>query len=171
MDKRILVTYASKYGATAEIAERIGEVLRQVGLETDILPAKHKLDLSPYDAVILGSAVYYGRWRKDAVKFLKKKEKELTRSEVWLFSTGPSGEGDPVELLNGWTFPPLQQAIADRIAPRGITLFHGVLDPKKLSSIETKILKNLKAPVGDFRDWDAVNIWGKSIAASLTDDA
>jgi len=71
MDEKVLVTYASKYGATAEIAEKIGEVLRQAGLQTDILPVKSIRDLTQYNAVILGSAVYIGQWRKDAVKFLK----------------------------------------------------------------------------------------------------
>ena len=170
MEKKILVAYASKYGATIEIAEKIGEVLRQAGLQTDVLPAKRNLDIGPYKAVILGSAVYYGRWRKDAVKFLKKKEKELAKRDVWLFSSGPSGEGDPAELLDGWRFPPLQQAIADRIGPRDITLFHGALDPEKLNSFETKILENLKAPVGDFRDWDAITAWAESVVDSLTTD-
>ena len=167
MDKKILVTYASKYGTTAEIAEKIGEVLRQANLHTDVLSVKQVRDLTAYEAVILGSAVYYGKWRKDAVRFLKKKEKDLTERAVWLFSSGPSGEGDPVERLNGWRFPPPQQAVADRIQPRDITVFHGAVIPEKLSSFETKILENIKAPIGDFRDWDAITSWATSIAISL----
>jgi menaquinone-dependent protoporphyrinogen oxidase len=167
MEKKILVAFASKYGATAEIAERIGGVLQQNGLETDILPVKQVRDLSPYNVVILGSAIYYGRWRKDAVKFLKKNEKQLIEMAVWLFSSGPSGEGDPVELLQGWSFPTSQQAIADRIQPRSITLFHGALTQEKLSSFEVSILNKLEAPVGDFRDWDAITAWVESIAGAL----
>jgi menaquinone-dependent protoporphyrinogen oxidase len=71
MNRQVLVTYASKYGATAEIAEKIGEVLRQEGVPADVLPVKQVDDLTPYTAVILGSAVYIGRWRKEAVKFLE----------------------------------------------------------------------------------------------------
>jgi menaquinone-dependent protoporphyrinogen oxidase len=58
MDLRVLVAYATKYGATAEIAEKMGQVLRQAGLPADVLPADHVGDLSPYKAVVLGSAVY-----------------------------------------------------------------------------------------------------------------
>jgi len=65
MDK-VLVAYATKHGATAEIAEKIGQVLRQAGLRTDVLPADGVSDLTPYKAVVLGSAFYLGRWRKVA---------------------------------------------------------------------------------------------------------
>jgi menaquinone-dependent protoporphyrinogen oxidase len=167
MEKKILVTYASKYGATAEITERIAQVLNQAGLQTDLMPVKQVRDLDCYDAIILGSAVYIGRWRKDAVKFLKANRKKLTERLVWLFSSGPSGEGDPVELLNGWRFPPKLQSIADTIQPQSITVFHGNVDMAKLSLIEKNILSNVRAPVGDFRDWAAIESWAKSIAETL----
>ena len=105
MDIRVLVAYATKYGATAEIAEKIGQVLRQAGLPTDVLPVADVSDLTPYKAVVLGSAVYIGKWRKEAVKFLQANEKMLAKRQVWLFSSGPTGEGDAVELLEGWRFP------------------------------------------------------------------
>ena len=105
MDKQVLVAYATKHGATAEIAEKIGQVLRQAGLRTDVLPADPafgRSDLVAYKAVVLGSAVYIGRWRKEAVKFLQANEAALAEKPVWLFSSGPTGEGDPVELVKGW---------------------------------------------------------------------
>ena len=77
MEKKILVAYASKYGATAEIAEKIGDVLSQAGLQTDVVPADQVRDPAAYMAVILGSAVYIGKWRKEAVKFLKTNENML----------------------------------------------------------------------------------------------
>ena len=101
MDVQVLVAYATKYGATAEIAEKIGQALRGAGLSADVLPADRVSDLTPYQAVVLGSAVYIGQWRKEAVKFLKANETVLAEKPVWLFSSGPSGEGDPVELGQG----------------------------------------------------------------------
>jgi menaquinone-dependent protoporphyrinogen oxidase len=65
MNNRILVTYATKYGATKEIAERIGEVLRQIDLQVDILPVKGIDDVTPYRAVVLGCAIYIGKWPKE----------------------------------------------------------------------------------------------------------
>ena len=169
MDKKVLVAYATKYGATAEIAEKIGEVLRQAGLAPDVLPADRVRDLTPYGAVILGSAVYIFKWRKEAAQFLKKHEKALTERPVWLFSSGPLSEGDPVEQLEGWRFPKAQQEIADRIRPREIAVFHGVLAPTKLNPIEKWMMNNFGSPVGDFRDWEMVTSWGLSIANALKD--
>ena len=171
MDNQVLVVYATKYGATAEIAEKIGQVLRQAGLRTDVLPADRVSDLTPYKAVVLGSAVYIGKWRKEAVKFLQANEKMLAERQVWLFSSGPTGEGDPVELLEGWRFPKAQQPIADRIQPRDIAVFHGDVNTKKLNFIEKWMIKNVKAPVGDFRDWEAITSWATAIADVLKEAA
>jgi menaquinone-dependent protoporphyrinogen oxidase len=167
MNTQVLVAYATKYGATAEIAEKIGQVLRQAGLRTDVLPMDRVGNLTPYQAVVLGSAVYIGKWRKEAVKFLQANEKALAERQVWLFSSGPTGEGDPVELTQGWRFPGKLQPIADRIRPRDIAVFHGHVNMKKLNFIEKWMIKNVKAPVGDFRDWEAITSWATAIADVL----
>jgi menaquinone-dependent protoporphyrinogen oxidase len=167
MNEKILIAYATKYGSTAEIAEKIGSVLRQAGLPTDVLPVKDVKDLTPYKTVILGSAVYMGFWRKEAVKFLKAYEQALAERAVWLFSSGPTGEGDPVELLKGRLLPPAQQQIADRIRTRDIAVFHGNINIKKLNAFEKWILNGVKAQAGDFRDWNAITAWATSIANAL----
>lgn len=167
MEQQVLVTYGSKYGATAEIAEKIGEVLRQAGLSPAVVAAGEVRDVERYGAVVLGSAVYIGRWRKEAVAFLKANAAALARVPVWLFSSGPTGEGDPVELTQGWRFPGGLQAIADEIRPRDVALFRGAADPDKLNFLERWMLKNVKAPSGDFRDWEAITAWAKGIADAL----
>ena len=164
---KVLVTYATKHGATAEIAQKIGEILTKEGLETDVLPVKQVRDLTPYTAVILGSAVYVGRWRKEAVKFLEANEQALAERDVWLFSSGPTGEGDPAQLLQGWQFPEGQQEIADRIQPHEIVVFHGELDVKDLNFIEKRMIKMVQAPTGDFRDWEGIIAWATAVAETL----
>jgi len=170
MKQKVLVAYASKYGATTEIAEKIGEVLNDAGLPTDVSPVKQVSNLTEYNAVILGSAVYIGQWRKEAVKFLEANEKALTERSVWLFSSGPSGEGDPVELLSGWQFPKGQQEIADRIQPRDITVFHGNVDVNKLNFLHKWMIGKVESPVGDFREWEAIAAWATSIAEALKEE-
>jgi menaquinone-dependent protoporphyrinogen oxidase len=167
VENKVLVAYATKYGATAEIAEKIGEVLRQAGLQVDVLPADRGGNLGAYRAVVLGSAVYIGQWRKEAAKFLQVNEAALSGKPVWIFSSGPTGEGDPLELLKGWRLPGKLQPVADRIGPRDITAFHGAVDADKLNFIERFMLKNVGAPAGDFRDWEAITAWAMGIAEAL----
>jgi len=167
MGAQVLVAYASKHGATAEIAQKIGEVLRQAGLSVDVRPADRARDVASYRAVVLGSAVYVGQWRREAAKFLKDNERVLAERPVWLFSSGPTGQEDPVALTKGWRFPKALEPIADRILPRDIALFHGAIDPGKLGVVERLLVKNVKAPFGDFRDLEAVTSWATAIADAL----
>ncbi len=167
MNKRILVAYASKYGSTQEIAEKIAGVLRQDGLQVDVLPVPTVGDLRPYEAVILGSAVYIGKWMKSACAFMMEQEKALAERPVWIFSSGPTGEGDAVGLLDGWQLPADQQSVVGRIQPRAVTVFHGNIDVDRVNWIEKTSVKALKKPFGDFRDWDAITSWAASISESL----
>lgn len=167
MRGQVLVAFATKYGGTKEIAEKIGQVLRQAGLQADVLPARREIDLTKYAAVVLGSAVYIGGWRKEAVKFLHANEKKLSERQIWLFSSGPTGLGLVEELAQGWCFPKGLQPIADRIQPVSIVVFHGVVNEQKLNPIERWMLKNVQAPAGDFRDWEAITAWAAAIAGKL----
>lgn len=168
MNRNVLVTYASKYGATKEIAEKIGDVLGQAGLQADVFPVDGILDITPYEAMILGSAIYIGKWQKEAVEFLRVNEKVLANRPVWIFSSGPTGEGDPVELVEGLRVPVALQPVVDRIHPRDLVVFHGYINPDKINFIEKWSIKSLvKKPFGDFRNWDAIIAWATSIAESL----
>lgn len=163
MEKSILVAYASKRGATKEIAEKIGEVLRQKGSRVEVLPANKVRNLTPYGTVVLGSAVYIGLWRREAVKFLKQHAQRLSELPVWLFISGPTGPGDPLELTEGWLFPESLRPIIERIQPRGITCFGGKLETKAMNFLEKMIINKVQAPTGDFRNWEAVTKWAEAI--------
>jgi menaquinone-dependent protoporphyrinogen oxidase len=69
--------------------------------------------------------------------------------------------------MKGWRFPETLQPTADRIVPRDIALFHGEIDIEKLNLPEKLIVKALKAPADDSRDWDEITAWAEEIAATL----
>jgi menaquinone-dependent protoporphyrinogen oxidase len=167
MKTHVLVTYATKYGSTAEIAEKIAQIVRDTGLSVDVLPTNQVDGLTAYQAVILGSAVYAGQWREEAVTFLKAYEYTLADMPVWFFSSGPTGHGNPVELMKGWHFPTAQQSLLDHIKPRDTMLFHGFLNMKELNFAEKILIKGIGAAVGDFRDWGSITAWAYGIAETL----
>ncbi len=167
MDKKILVVYASKHGATRGIAEHIGKTLKSAGLDVDVRPVGQAGDLAPYAALVLGSAVYMAQWREDAIAFLEANEKWLSQHPVWLFSSGPLGLGDPLKLDMGFIFSDVLQPVIDRIHPRNIVLFSGALDLQKLDQAEREHVQAMKHPVGDFRDWPSIEAWAMGIAEAF----
>ena len=167
MDKVVLVAYASKHGSTKTIAEKIADQLRSAGLNTDISNVKDADNPGNYDALVLGSAVYIGGWRKEAVKFVEQHANSLTKLPVWIFSSGPTGEGDPVKLLDGWMMPDKLKPVFNQIKPREVVVFHGNVDLQKLNFLEKTMVKNVKSPIGDYRDWAVISEWAMKIAEQL----
>ncbi len=164
---KLLVTYASKYGSTAEIAEVIGKELRKRQYEVEVKPVNDVGSLDGYDGFVIGSAVYAGGWMKPAAKFLRANQDLLAGRPVWLFSSGPTGQGDPNELLDGWTFPENLATVLEAIKPADVILFHGNVDLDRLNFAEKMIIKSVKATVGDYRDWLVIRGWARKIDLDL----
>ncbi|MBI1880394.1 MAG: flavodoxin domain-containing protein [Chloroflexi bacterium] len=160
---KLLVSYASKYGSTAEIAEVISKELQKREYEVEVKPVGEVDSLAGYDGFVIGSALYAGGWLKPAAEFLYKNQDQLTDRPVWLFSSGPTGAGDPNEILGGWTFPEDLAPVLETIKPRDVILFHGKIDLDKLSFGEKMIIKSVKATVGDYRDWLVIRSWASLI--------
>ncbi len=167
MSRRILVAYASKHGATAEMATRIGTVLHDCGWEAEVRPAGEELRPADYAGVVVGSAVYGGRWLAPAVRFLHAQAAGLSARPLWLFSSGPTGQGDPVALLKGWRHPEPLRGLVESLRPRDVAVFHGVLLRERLNFLERLMVRAVKAPYGDFRDWAAIERWSRSVAETL----
>ncbi len=159
----VLVAYASKHGSTQGIAERIAEKLRQLGIQAEARPLDEVSDPGNYEAFVIGSAIYYGSWMKEATEWVHRNQAVLAKLPVWLFSAGPLGaevkdaEQQPKELAE------FQQAIR----PREQRIFFGALDHQRLSFAERMVVKAVRAPEGDFRDWEAIDAWSASIARDL----
>ena len=163
-----LVAYATKHGSTAEIAEVLGEALRTAGLTVDVRPVREVRALDPYGTVIVGSAVYMGRWQGDAIDFLQRFERDLRAHPTWLFSSGPTG-GTPeadAKVAEATAMPEVVRPPADvasrsaRIGARGHATFGGCVSDQMTGLLERWM------PRGDWRDLDQVRAWATRIAAA-----
>ena len=164
---KVLVTYASKHQSTAEIAARIAKGIRSKKWTLDLMPVSIDIDPKNYDAIILGSALYMGQWMNSAADFILTYEKVLTERPTWLFSSGPTGDGDAKQLLNGFTFPIVLAGVAERIKPQDIAVFHGKLDDETLGWGERLIVRSVRATYGDYRDWESIETWAGNIRVTL----
>ena len=162
---RILVAYGTKYGATAEIAERIGAALRDAGADAEVRRAREVRSLDGYDAVVLGSAVYMARWRRDALRLLRRLRSELGGRPLWLFSSGLVGE-EPDEDPGKWVRPARVQALAEQLGARDHAGFGGqVADDGGF--MRRRMARDLPAELRDRRDWDAIERWARDVAAAV----
>jgi menaquinone-dependent protoporphyrinogen oxidase len=93
LETRVLVAYASKHGMTAEIAGKIGDTLRQSGLQVDVVAVKKIKGLEVYNAIVLGSAVYIAMWRKEMVKFLQETVIGAAGLVIFQWPVGRRGSG------------------------------------------------------------------------------
>lgn len=163
---QVMVACASKHGSTEGIAQAIADRLRQQGHEAVAERVTDVSDLHGVQALVLGSAVYAGSWMHEATEFAEGNAEVLSSMPLWLFSSGPLGgeihdvDEQPRQL------PELKRVLG----PRGHRVFSGALDHEKLGFGERMMVKAVKAPQGDFRDWDAIAVWADEIARDLSDD-
>lgn len=160
MVARVLVTAASKYGATQEMAGTIGEVVRRRGLEVDVLQMDEVADVREYDAVIVGSAIYLSRWMTLAREFLDAHERGLLERPVWLFSSGPLADHGEETQSDG-------QEIIDQVEAIEHRVFRGSIARRNLSMAERLLIMSLGVNDGDYRDWAEIRTWADDIARDL----
>ena len=154
-----LVIYASHHGSTAGLAGWIADELRAHGVDAWPVPASHVTGLETIDAVVIGSAVYFDRWMREASGLVHRLHAELRTKPVWLFSTGPTGKPDVGSHVAQ------QDRLAALIGARGASVFGGALDhptPGPVAGVLGPF------PPGDWRDEHAVRRWARDIAAELT---
>ena len=162
---RVLVTAASRHGTTAEIAEAIAEVLRKASIEVDVLAPEAVDTVDPYDAVVLGSGVYAGHWLAPAKAFVERHEEGLRYRAVFLFSSGPLG--DPPKPVED---PADVAAIDVATGAMDHRVFAGRLVESELGRAERIVIKVVRAPFGDFREWDDITWWASEIARFVKDE-
>lgn len=176
----VLVAFATRHGATAEIAERIASRIREKGMSAVCLEVGEVRDVGRYDAYVIGSAAYVLHWLREATSFVKRNLETLRERPVWLFSSGPLGtdlvDAEGHDVLET-SRPKELDEFRELLQPEDDHVFFGAWDPDAAPrGIAERMLRMMPAsrealPAGDFRDWDAIEAWADEIVAALGESA
>lgn len=163
---RILVAYGSKMGGTAGIAEAIAAELRSCGAAVDLRDARDAPDTAGYDAVLVGSAIYAGRWHRSAVTLLRRLWRAREFPKVWLFHSGPTG---PDAATRSVPPPKKVAALAAELGAAPPETFGGRIEAATAKGLIARSMAKGNLG-GDFRDLGRAREWARRIAASLAVD-
>jgi menaquinone-dependent protoporphyrinogen oxidase len=167
MGNKILVTYASRFGSTAGVAEAIRKTLTESGAQVDVLPMREVKDLSQYQAVIAGSAINAGTWLPEAMQFLQTHREELNQKPFAAFLVCMTLAMRNANQYRGhvadWLAP-----VRALVRPTSEGLFAGRLDIGKISSFSDRLKFRLSVlfgvwKEGDHRDWNAIRTWTENL--------
>jgi menaquinone-dependent protoporphyrinogen oxidase len=167
MTNKILVTYTSRFGATAGVAEAIGKTLSELGAQVDVLPMKEVVDLTPYQAVVAGSAINGAAWLPGALQFIQEHRAELSRKPFAAFlvcMTLSMKNGEQYRSnISTWLEP-----VRAMVRPFSEGLFAGALDIKQIPSFSDRLKFRISVLIGvwkegDHRDWNAIRTWAESL--------
>ncbi|MEA2298278.1 MAG: menaquinone-dependent protoporphyrinogen oxidase [Solirubrobacteraceae bacterium] len=158
MTGRILVAYATEHGSTIEVAEAIATALRDGGDQADVRPAGDMCPLDGYRAVVLGGALYMGRFHPDAARFLKRHRQALCQRPLAVFAIGPKTLAAADVAASRKQLDHALAAVPD-VKAAAVAIFGGVVDPSKLR------FPFKRMPASDARDWEAIGAWGHEVAS------
>jgi menaquinone-dependent protoporphyrinogen oxidase len=167
MSARVLVVYASKYGATREIAEVLGATLDELGARATVVAAGELPEVGDHDVVVVGSAVYNGRWLDAARRFVSTRRGDLERLPTWFFSSGPTGgspEAEAAVLRSCGLDTPVPRGMsgaARQIGVRGHATFGGTIGEGATGMLARWM------PRGDWRDFGQVKEWAGRICNEI----
>jgi len=160
--KRVLITYASKYGSTGGVADTIGKELCAKGVGADVALIRNSGNVGSYQGVVVGSPIYMGKWMSEAVGFVTANQDLLRRMPVAYFlvcmTLARPTEKDRAQVSS---YLDAILKVAPEIKPVSIGAFAGALDYNNLSWLNRRILKSKGTPEGDFRDWNAIRAWAR----------
>lgn len=170
MPNKILVTYASRTGSTAGVAEVIRKTLAENGAQVDVVPMQEVTDLTPYKAVVAGSAIRAGQWLPEAMEFIQKHRTELNQKPFAAFLvcvTMTMKRADAREMVSGWLGP-----VRALVKPVSEGYFAGILDISKVPSLADRLKFHISVALGvwsegDHRDWEAIHDWASELPVKL----
>jgi menaquinone-dependent protoporphyrinogen oxidase len=168
MNEKILVTYATLANSTAEVAQAIGQRLRDTGAEVDVYPAGMVVDMRPYRAAVVGSGVRWGKPYEEAVTFLKERQQALRKIPTAYFIVcGTMREDTEENRRRASSYMDALRASAPGVQPFAMELFGGRVEGEKVSLLLRFMLKLKKKRAGDYRNWDAIRAWAEELGNRL----
>jgi menaquinone-dependent protoporphyrinogen oxidase len=171
MSNKILVAYASRTGATAGVAEAIGQTLAESGAPVEVRPMQDVKDLTPYRAVVAGSAIQGGQWLPEAMQFMQTHQAALAHKPFAAFlvcmTLAMPGAAKYREHVAGFLQP-----VRALVRPVSEGLFAGALDISKVPSFGDRLKFRLSVifgvwTEGDHRDWPAIRAWATELKSIL----
>ncbi len=171
MPDKILVAYASRLGSTAGVAEAIGKTLLENGAEVEVRRMEDVTDLTPYDAVVAGSAIRGKQWLPEAMQFMQTHQAELRQKPFATFLVCMT-----LAMSSGEKYRPHVAAFLDPVCtlvrPVSKGLFAGALDISKISAFSDRLKFRISVlfgvwKEGDHRDWNAIRDWAANLGPLL----
>jgi len=168
---KILVTYASRCGSTAGVAEAIGKTLQESGVEVEVRRMEDVTDLTPFRAVVAGSAIRGKQWLPEAMQFMRQHQAALRQRPFAAFLVCMT-----LAMRNGEKYRPHVAAFLDPVRataqPVSEGLFAGALTIGKIESFSNRLKFRLSVlfgvwKEGDHRDWNAIRDWAASLSPLL----
>jgi menaquinone-dependent protoporphyrinogen oxidase len=160
----VLIAYASRHEATAEIAAVIARELDAAGCVATVTEARRVASLADVDAAIVGSALYVGRWDESALHLLRHERETLARIPTWLFSSGPVGDGRATAHPERLPQPADVAALAEEIGAHATT-FGGRVDADE-EGFDLQIMTSAGL-AGDWRDFRRIRAWARGVGADI----
>jgi menaquinone-dependent protoporphyrinogen oxidase len=192
--KKVLVTYATMAGSTAEVAEAIAAEIETSGVEVVVLPIGEVRGLEGYDAIVVGGPMIMG-WHRQALGFLRQHRQALQRLPLAVFITAASltqtegmTAGAPIVVDEALPKPPARpgrltfreryarlsnylRPILDAVrptVPASIGVFGGRLEYGRLKWWAVLfVMLIIQAPAGDRRNWEAIRAWAAELSEAL----
>lgn len=174
MSNKILVAYATFTGSTAEIAQAIGKILAENGASVDIRPMSEVTDLTPYQSVVLGSAIQQSQWLPEAMQFVKTHQQALSQKRTAIFLVclalamkSKVAREKSKENVTLWLKP-----VRELVNPIAEGYFAGILNIQKIPYFWARLGFRISVwtgvwSEGDHRDWDAIGAWAREVSAKL----
>ena len=165
----VVVVYASRHGATEEIAFRIAGRLADAGAAVEVRRVDEVEGLDNYDAVVFGAPVYDQSWPPEANSFVAAHREALSVQPLWLFSVGAFGDTKP--LIGSLTHkePSGITEIRAGLRPREYRVFQGVIRKHQWPFWSRAFFHAFGGRFGDHRDWPAIDAWADQIAIAVTE--